>query len=82
MLSIDTRPSTTGYDPTDGGLTTPAFRRELEDIAPHLVDKLYSINDTKNEKIEEYGRRYHQAKAACSVFVGWKRETWELHRQG
>jgi hypothetical protein len=63
MLSIDTRRSTTGYDPADGGLTTPAFRREPEDIAPHLVDKFDSINDTKNEKIEEYGRRYHQAKA-------------------
>jgi hypothetical protein len=63
MLSIDTRPSTAGYDPTDGGLTIPAFRRELGNIAPHLVDKFDSINDTKNEKIEEYGRRYHQAKA-------------------
>jgi hypothetical protein len=63
MLSIDTSPNTTGYDPTDGGLTTPAFRRELENTAPHLVDKFDSITDNKNEKIEDYGRRYHQAKA-------------------
>jgi hypothetical protein len=51
MQPIDTERAATANNPTDGGLTTPAFRQELQETAPHLVNRFDLIN----------GRRHNHA---------------------
>ena len=62
-LSIDTGSYTTGIDPIDDGLATPAFRRDLQKAAPQLVSKFDNIRRNKNHQLEEYGRKHNRVKA-------------------
>lgn len=63
MLSIDTGPDTTGKEPTDERLTSPAFRQELERLAPELVEKFDIISRSRSEDLEKYGQLYLKTKS-------------------
>jgi hypothetical protein len=63
MLSIDTGSTTTGHEPTDEQLTSPAFRQKLERLAPQLVEHFDSISRSRSEDLENYGRLYLQTKS-------------------
>ena len=63
MLSVDTRSDTTGYEPTDEKFTSPAFRQELERLAPELVEKFDIISRMRSEDLERYGELYLKTKS-------------------
>lgn len=63
MLSINTGSSTTGQEPTDEKLTSPAFRQELERLAPQLVEKFDIISRSRSEDLENYGQLYLATKS-------------------
>ena len=62
-LSIDTGYDSDGDDAIDDGLAIPAFRRDLEEAAPQLVNKFESIIRNKIHQLEECARKYNDAKA-------------------
>jgi hypothetical protein len=63
MLSINTGPSATGNDPTEEKVTSPAFRQELERLAPQLVEKFDIISRSRSEDLENYGQLYLKTKS-------------------
>ena len=63
MLSIDTAPNTTEHEPTDERFTSPAFRQELERLAPELVEKFDIISRSRSEDLEKYGQLYLKTKS-------------------
>jgi hypothetical protein len=63
MSSTDTSPTTTEHEPTDDAFTSPAFRQELERLAPELVEKFDLISCSRSEELGVAGRMYHEAKS-------------------
>jgi hypothetical protein len=63
MLSINTGPSATGHEPTEEKVTSPAFRQELERLAPQLVQKFDIISRSRSEDLENYGQLYLKTKS-------------------
>lgn len=63
MLSINTGPTATGHEPTEEKVTSPAFRQELERLAPQLVEKFDIISRNRSEDLENYGQLYLKTKS-------------------